>query len=698
MWDKRRTLKISAFVFIAVIVLEIVCFNFAHWESLTFDKNLSYETTIEGDHILISGIRGRVKNLVVKADNGYKTKPVNISISFSDHANTDLELSPTEVIGFLPESSYIRLGPDGNISSMKITFTDDDFTPTADNCSIEFNKERPFSFHIGRVLLLTLTVLFIAALLPSSQIYKIRLLEEMPTLPSKDTDPAAKRGLSRDLNIRRKYRYTPLIIVISCAACLLWISIVSLFSANGLYYIMDCFKNNQVEAIFSLQADALLDGHAYLKATPPAFMSEMDNPYNRAERVRLVKETGETFCLDFAFFEGRYYSYFGIIPTLIFYLPFLAITGIPAKNSFFIVAMSVIFIFTLSQTVFDLCKKICKDCSLGHYILMFLTVLFGSIFIYVARTPYIYSVAFSSALAFTSAGISFWLRGKDKGLSKIRLILGSVCMGLAIGCRPTFGVFILLAFPIFREEIKERLFFSKRGLANTLAVILPVFFIGLGLLYFNYIRFGNPLDFGSTYNLTGTDYVHREFKTGFLAFGIFEYLFQPVNISGTFPYISSLYGWGNEPVDFMGYIFIDPLLGGLFTTAPVLLLSFLVFKRRESLKRHDLFYFCITALALAALLLFTDLEMAGITLRYQLDFAYPVALCTAVIICDILNDPAVKSEKKLHKLVGDIIIALVIFTVLFNLFSLINNSQPYSLNTSDPSSYYSAKYLIFTPR
>ena len=217
-------------------------------------------------------------------------------------------------------------------------------------------------------------------------------------------------------------------------------------------------------------------------------------------------------------------------------------------------------------------------------------------------------------------------------------------------------------------------------------------------MYFNYIRFGNPLDFGSTYNLTATDYVHREFKTGFFAFGIFEYLFQPVNMSGTFPYISSLYGWGNEPVDFMGQLFIDPLLGGLFMTAPVLWLSFLIFKRRDSLKKHDLFHFCLTALALSGMLLFTDLEMGGVTLRYQLDFAYPVALCAAIIICDILNDPAVKSEKKLHKFIGNIIIGLVIFTVLFNVFSLINNSQPYALNTSDPAAYYTLKYLLFTPR
>jgi hypothetical protein len=360
--------------------------------------------------------------------------------------------------------------------------------------------------------------------------------------------------------------------------------------------------------------------------------------------------------------------------------------------------MSILFIFTLSHTVFKLCKKISKDCSIGHFLLMFLTLLFGSIFIYAARTPYIYSVAFSSGLAFTSAAVCLWLHGDDNKLSRIRLILGSVCMGLAIGCRPTFGIFIFLAFPIFWKEIKERKFFSVKGLANTLSVILPVFFIGLGLMYFNYIRFGNPLDFGSTYNLTATDYVHREFKAGLFGFGIFEYLFQPVNLDGTFPYIRTIYGWGGESVDFMGQLFLDPLLGGLFMTAPVLLLSLLFIKRRASLKKHGLFAFCAAALAFAMILMIVDLEMGGITLRYQLDFAYPVALSAAVIICDILNDPAVQSEKKYHTLIKNTIIALVLFTVLINFFTLINNSQPYSLDTASPSTYFSLKYLLFTPR
>ena len=43
-------------------------------------------------------------------------------------------------------------------------------------------------------------------------------------------------------------------------------------------------------------------------------------------------------------------------------------------------------------------------------------------------------------------------------IKKRWLIAGSICMGLAIGCRPTFGLFVMLAFPIFAKEIKQENF------------------------------------------------------------------------------------------------------------------------------------------------------------------------------------------------------------------------------------------------
>ena len=112
--------------------------------------------------------------------------------------------------------------------------------------------------------------------------------------------------------------------------------------------------------------------------------------------------------------------------------------------------------------------------------------------LYCFQTPHIYSVAFISAMTFTLIALYNWFSASDKHfrdslapLSVGRLLAGAVAMGLAIGCRPVYGLYLFLLFPLFASEIKERLFFSRKGLVNTLCVMLPMALIGAGLLYFN---------------------------------------------------------------------------------------------------------------------------------------------------------------------------------------------------------------------
>ena len=40
-----------------------------------------------------------------------------------------------------------------------------------------------------------------------------------------------------------------------------------------------------------------------------------------------MKETGENYLWDTAYYEGHYYVYFGVVPVLLFYLPFYLVTG-----------------------------------------------------------------------------------------------------------------------------------------------------------------------------------------------------------------------------------------------------------------------------------------------------------------------------------------------------------------------------------
>lgn len=72
-------------------------------------------------------------------------------------------------------------------------------------------------------------------------------------------------------------------------------------------------------------AHSLLNGRLDLEADPPAELLALDNPYDAGARD--AAQINDIHW-DHAFYNGRYYVYFGIVPCLLFQLPFEALTGI----------------------------------------------------------------------------------------------------------------------------------------------------------------------------------------------------------------------------------------------------------------------------------------------------------------------------------------------------------------------------------
>ena len=71
-----------------------------------------------------------------------------------------------------------------------------------------------------------------------------------------------------------------------------------------------------------------------------------------------MEQTGEIFNLDFAYYNGKYYSYYGIVPTILFYRAFIALVGIPPNNSFAIILFGTLLITACSRLVRCLCRRL----------------------------------------------------------------------------------------------------------------------------------------------------------------------------------------------------------------------------------------------------------------------------------------------------------------------------------------------------
>lgn len=75
---------------------------------------------------------------------------------------------------------------------------------------------------------------------------------------------------------------------------------------------------------YELMAQSVLDGNLYLEFDDiDPGLAELDNPYD----PQIREDTGVSVHWDSAYYNGKYYMYFGIVPVLLVFAPYLAITG-----------------------------------------------------------------------------------------------------------------------------------------------------------------------------------------------------------------------------------------------------------------------------------------------------------------------------------------------------------------------------------
>lgn len=78
---------------------------------------------------------------------------------------------------------------------------------------------------------------------------------------------------------------------------------------------------------YAYLADALIHGHTSLDLEVPPALAAMENPYDYEARSKLMSETGDYAMFDYAFYNGKYYCYFGVAPALLLYAPYQLFTG-----------------------------------------------------------------------------------------------------------------------------------------------------------------------------------------------------------------------------------------------------------------------------------------------------------------------------------------------------------------------------------
>lgn len=254
--------------------------------------------------------------------------------------------------------------------------------------------------------------------------------------------------------------------------------------------------------------DAFLKGQLYFDVEVDPALLELENPYDRDARVEAGVESRQWNDMwDHAYYDGHYYMYFGVVPVLLLFMPYRVITGNPLTTYHATQIFTALFIAGLFLLFAYLTKKFFPKMPLAVYLLLSTAVAVMSVW-YCVSYPALYCTAISSALCMMIWSLYFFVRAVfDEKITKKTFLFaaaGSLLGALAFGCRPTIALGNLLVIPLFITFADKRKLTSNQWCYTALCV-LPYVAVAAGLMWYNNARFGDPFEFGQSYQMTVAD-------------------------------------------------------------------------------------------------------------------------------------------------------------------------------------------------
>lgn len=459
------------------------------------------------------------------------------------------------------------------------------------------NGRMPFVFRPMRLLLLF--VLFFL-------IYGLRRNERLVRISFE-----AEKG---NLSGRKKRK---------AAVCLFTIALIAL----SFFFVRinpSCQRNLAVHhAQYQELAVALSQGRVSVGEADPSLL-EMENPYDTINlQARQIP-----YLADYAYYDGAYYVYFGIVPELLLYLPFYLLTGKNLPNYLAVFCFFAAFVAASAGLVHELMKRFFAKLPFYLYgVAVFMLVGSYSLF-YLLIRPDLYHVPIAASCMFTAAGLWCYLAGLNRNRGKTILYgAGSFCLALTAGCRPQFVLFALLAVPIFWKEVfQKRNLFSKKGIVQTTALAVPYIVVAAGLMYYNAIRFGSPLDFGAAYSMTSNDMTHRGFNLERILYGFWYFLFEPARLEAGFPYLKSV----SIETDYLGRMVSESSFGGIFACSMLVWPVLILHKLRKRTESRTVFGIAAVSAFAALMICAVDATGAGILQRYSSDISFGLFLAAVI--------------------------------------------------------------------
>ena len=673
---KMKTNKILI-TFLIALLIEVFLFNFRTYLSLGYGELVLTEDSIEiaGAEAFGEGVYriGEEGNAVIylkgieDALNGQRFHNVYVDIYLpeaEDNIYTEsgcMYITPYVRDGGhdqydilaehvyredIEDSKFLWITPAGGVKTIALNISLSEGSVFRIK-NIKLNARRGLMISPARLIILNLLVLAIFAMRGGSVIWK---------------ETVKERKIRREL------------IAAALGLCLILPALVINISDRAIV------KQSTFRPYQSL-AEAFAAGKLSLNEVPTDALAQLDNPYDYTLRKVVGVEANQDYLWDMAYYNGKYYCYFGPVPCVLFYLPVYILTGTHLYDGVFIMILAPIVYAGIYMALKEWLERHASDTP-DAYLLIFTAMIFaGSGMMADIIALDAHDVPRIAGLAFVAWGIYLWQCSEKKdrrGLNAWALAGGSLCMALAVGCRPNQVFYSFMAIPLFWKYLKTGDGFEKKDRNKSIVVLMMPFVpVAVLLMAYNAMRFGSVFDFGYDYQLTVLDYSKKNILSDRIVIGLYEYLLRLPHMNYRFPFMeegsfiqdnafghgSFYYTWGYDG------ILACNLLSWFI---PVVFIK----KQRDK--------GAIWLVLLSVINMFVNICVAGVAYHYRVDFA-AAFLAAGAIGAVRLRESMSDDAKALIR--NFIIVAFVLSMIYHSCFYYTG-----SLKNGDTALYYSLLY------
>lgn len=478
-----------------------------------------------------------------------------------------------------------------------------------------------------------------------------------------------------------------------------------------------------VNNVYAMTLDAWEKGQTNMDLTPSEELLQSETPYDNSNRE------GVYYNWDYAYYNQKYYCYFGCAPVALLYVPYYELTGkvLPLNWAYCIMTEAVIV--TLFGLILTLVRKFCKRPPLillllglvsavagsgvlfglnysDRYHLCILTGMFGLFLAlwtgFAAMTPHqsirtanrLQQLAFWRKQNASEVSVSYQVVEQESWKRFVLLAVSAIGTVITAASRPNLLLYVLILVPVFLQYLlfRKEIRLSVR-LISAACYLVPAIAGAAVIMWYNQIRFDDPFQFGSIYQMTVDNTAANKITLSRLPAAIGTYFFSGLERLNDFPFLRTKYVTiANRQM----YLYGESTMGA-FALPSVLLGAFSIpfvwnrWKQQNSCTLRRVVLAC-TAIAVV-LLAWIDFCMAGILLRYMLDILVILSVLSTVLLLQV---PALLKSYHagLARVSEKVIAAAMVGTVVVCLCILITSGEKVSLFRAHPTLWNTWKEIF----